>query len=377
MTDRFSPAHLPTWVPDAAQHYLAHVEQGRSMRELARDAGCHASTVLRQIRRIELRRDDILVELALQRLGPAPASGRNGPPNEETPTMTELHTPPKSSAFPQGEAAPSEENLRGEGLRVLRRLMEHHAVLAVASDMEMAVVVREMPDGTATRIASVDRAIAEAMALKEWISCVTPGRIARYQITAAGRAALMQMMALQESAASRGMAEAAVGFAGLNALPNLAFAEEEESGKRNHRYGPTESPVLGLARRRDKAGLPFLAEDLVRAGERLREDFEMAQVGRPVIVDWEALVWGGAAVPRAGSGPGTEAALSRVLTALRELGPGLGDVVLRCCCKLEGIETVEKQMGWAARSGKVVLKIALGRLKQHYAAWGPEAHLIG
>ena len=76
MTDRFSPAHLPTWVPDAAQHYLAHVEQGRSMRELARDAGCHASTVLRQIRRIELRRDDILVELALQRLGPAPASGR-------------------------------------------------------------------------------------------------------------------------------------------------------------------------------------------------------------------------------------------------------------------------------------------------------------
>ncbi len=52
--------------------------------------------------------------------------------------------------------------------------------------------------------------------------------------------------------------------------------------------------------------------------------------------------------------------------ALQDLGPGLGDVVLRCCCYLEGMESCEKRMGWSARSGKVVLRIALQRLKRHY-----------
>jgi hypothetical protein len=41
-------------------------------------------------------------------------------------------------------------------------------------------------------------------------------------------------------------------------------------------------------------------------------------------------------------------------------------VVLRVCCFLEGIETTERRMGWAARSGKIVLRIALQRLQRHY-----------
>jgi hypothetical protein len=55
-----------------------------------------------------------------------------------------------------------------------------------------------------------------------------------------------------------------------------------------------------------------------------------------------------------------------VAEALRDLGPGLGDVALRVCCFLEGIETTERRLGWAARSGKIVLRIALQRLKRHY-----------
>jgi len=45
-------------------------------------------------------------------------------------------------------------------------------------------------------------------------------------------------------------------------------------------------------------------------------------------------------------------------------------VVLRCCCSREGRETAEKRLGWSARSGKVVLKIALQRLAQHYGLSG-------
>lgn len=60
---------MPAWVPDAARRYIRHTEHGCSIREVARDEGCHASTILRQIRRFEARRDDPLVDRALSRLG--------------------------------------------------------------------------------------------------------------------------------------------------------------------------------------------------------------------------------------------------------------------------------------------------------------------
>ena len=70
-------------------------------------------------------------------------------------------------------------------------------------------------------------------------------------------------------------------------------------------------------------------------------------------------------VPRA-PGEGPRAARERVTRALSALGPGLSDVALRVCCFLEGLEACERRMGWSARSGKVVLKIALQRLSEHY-----------
>ena len=84
----------------------------------------------------------------------------------------------------------------------------------------------------------------------------------------------------------------------------------------------------------------------------------------------------GGFAPGATSG-GSEGAKQRVGAALRDLGPGLGDVVMRCCCFLEGMEQAEKRMGWSARSGKIVLKIALQRLKRHYEGYGSAADMIG
>lgn len=58
--------------------------------------------------------------------------------------------------------------------------------------------------------------------------------------------------------------------------------------------------------------------------------------------------------------------MTKVAAALQALGPGLGDIALRCCCFEEGLETSKKSLGWAARSGKIVLRIALTALDRHY-----------
>ena len=65
-------AALPSWVPDGVHFYLSHTVEGTSIRALARSAGLHASTVMRQVRRFEARRDDPLVDHALRRLGRSP-----------------------------------------------------------------------------------------------------------------------------------------------------------------------------------------------------------------------------------------------------------------------------------------------------------------
>ncbi|SMC74947.1 DUF6456 domain-containing protein [Primorskyibacter flagellatus] len=358
----------PGWVPDAARNYLHHIEEGISIRQLARETGCHASTVLRQVRKVETLRDDPLVDAALRKLGRhhIPKSAISS--DKDRPNMSNLPTEP--------HMAPDDKTLEREAMRILRRLCETGAVLAVAAEMDKAVVVRDTGDGTSTRTAVVDSGIAQAMALKDWIMCREPARISRYQITAAGRAELNRLIAASENSA-RGFAEAQAGFDGA---PVSQEAEGDRRSKRM-RYSLAESPLTALARRRDHDGQPFLSEKLVSAGERLREDFELAQMGPRVAQNWDRFLTAGARGGGEGAdlrGYGPTAARDRVATALSDLGPGLGDVVLRCCCYLEGMESAEKRMGWSARSGKIVLRIALQRLRRHYdEVLGAGGGLIG
>ncbi|GGX62160.1 helix-turn-helix domain containing protein [Tateyamaria omphalii] len=367
--------NLPAWVPDGAVHYLAHTEAGLPIRELARKSGCHASTVLRQIRRFETRRDDPLVDAVLRKLGNSLGRKRSSAapqPMKDDPEMQNTLA---------RDLGPDTNMMTQDSVRILRRLCETGAVLAVAVDMEKAVVVRDGVTGSSTRTAVVDRKIAEAMALQDWISAESTGRITRYRITPAGRSALSEMMGEVEDA-QPGFAEAATPFADQHRQWGERTVRDTDTGQpRKVRYNLAESPLTALARRRDKTGQPFLTDDLVTAGERLREDFELAQMGPRVAQNWDRFLTGGGRggfAMDSGVGNGPEGARSRVAAALRDLGPGLSDVVLRCCCHLEGLESAEKQLGWSARSGKIVLRIALMRLKQHYdETMGPGGGLIG
>ncbi|MGR3454671.1 DUF6456 domain-containing protein [Pseudooceanicola sp.] len=367
---------VPSWVPEAAIRYLAHTEEGHSIRALARRGGCHASTVLRQIRRVENLRDDLLVDEALRGLGRT-AFRRTARQRDEEPDAMTMQQPVGEGHLPDSA------ELRREARRVLRRLCEPGAVLAVAADMDKAVVVRDMPGGTTERLAVLDRAVAQALALKDWIACDAPGRVSRYAITPAGRAELNRLMVRSGHADSRGpgMAEEAAGFIHVSdaLCGRRDDGGDERATRRRVRYGSGDTPLAMLARRRDRDGRPFLDDRLVRAGERLAEDFELAQMEPQVAQNWDGFLTAGVS-PSAGPGEparGVAAARARVERALHDLGPGLGDVVLRCCCYQQGLETAEQKLGWSARSGKIVLRIALQRLRRHYDELGDAGGLIG
>lgn len=363
---------VPDWVPENAMIYLAHVEAGHSIRSIARLWGCHASTILRKVRRFEMRRDDLLIDLALRRIGRVTAPVQRVTMLEEGPDQMYDGQSIETKILEDAE-------LRREAPRLLRRLNETGACLAIARDMENAVIVREGSDGQTVRTAVLERHLAEALALQDWISLISEGRVTRYRITSSGRMALKRFLAEDEAARMH-----ASDTLDPHAEQHRDWSERREprtgTKRRGIRYNAAESPLTALARRTDKDGKPFLSSDLVAAGERLREDFELAQMGPRVTQNWEKFLTGGARgtfSSEAGTG-GSEGARKRVMTALSDLGPGLGDVVLRCSCFLEGMEAVERRMGWSARSGKIVLRIALIRLCAHYdeenGNWSP---LIG
>lgn len=350
---------LPSWVPHAVRNYLDHIEAGLPIRVLARREQVHASTILRQVRRYEGRRDDPLIDDALRAL----SLHLPGAPGT---TREAAGMAPQTTSPPAVRAPLTEARIARDATRVLRRLAEQGAVLAVARDMEMGVVVREGPDGAPQRTAVVDRELAQAMALKEWIACADPStRISRYHLTALGRSELRRL--LTGTKEGSGFAEAPARF-------RAAGDEDDASDAHLSHLRSTlgESPLAALARRRDKDGQPFLPRDLVAAGERLREDFELAQSEPRVTQDWNLFLTAGInpGAPGGGMLGGARAAQDRVAGALRDLGPGLADVALRCCCYLEGLETLERRMGWSARSGKIVLRIGLQRLKRHYEDTG-------
>jgi hypothetical protein len=319
-----SALHLPDWVPEGAKHYIAHTERGAPIRALAREAGCHASTVLRQIRKVEMRRDDPLVDAALRKLSAGDAV------RKQTSLKRLKVSPPAPTATLPEVAVPNEEALRREAPRVLRRLCETDAVLAVAAEMEKAVVVRDTPEGGSARTAVVDAALAQAMALKDWIVPINNGRVVRYQITAAGRAALSEMIIGLHADCGRDAPNADATDVDWHESEG---ALDHSRRKQRMQYALSESPLVALSRRKDTDGKPFLTDALVHAGERLREDFELAQMDSRTTQNWDSFLTAGAGKgARAEGGVHTASAdaRARVATALGHLGPGLSDVVLRC-----------------------------------------------
>jgi len=125
----------------------------------------------------------------------------------------------------------------------------------------------------------------------------------------------------------------------------------------------SESPLSWLRAR------GMLSERQFAAGEQLREDYERAALGPQVTMRWDA---SGVTRQRGGAASAPDpsanqlAARERFSGAIDHAGAGLSDMLWRTICAGETLPTVERALGWPARSGRVVLTLALDRIADYY-----------
>ena len=148
-------------------------------------------------------------------------------------------------------------------------------------------------------------------------------------------------------------------------------AEDAPKGPIERKRRPSRSVTVNLA----ESPLGWLlSRGLVTirqfdAGERLRADWERAQLAPRVTMSWDA-----AAVSkrRGGQPAGADLTCSQIDArrrfheAIASAGPGLADILWRVVCSGEGMREAETALGWPARAGKLVLTLALDRVADYY-----------
>ena len=154
---------------------------------------------------------------------------------------------------------------------------------------------------------------------------------------------------------------------------HLALAQRQiatEFGRASVTIDESESPLAWLARRRGRDGRALIEPHQLQAGERLRADFTRANLMPRTTSNWASPIASdrrGAGGNRAGAFTETMiAARQRVHQALDAVGPEFAGLLIDVCCFLKGLEDIERERVWPARSAKVVLQLALDRLARHY-----------
>ncbi|MBB3861058.1 hypothetical protein GGQ88_002330 [Novosphingobium hassiacum] len=102
------------------------------------------------------------------------------------------------------------------------------------------------------------------------------------------------------------------------------------------------------------------------AGERLRADYERAQMAPSITMRWDAVRIAGTGDRGLSGSERQMAAKARFDAAVAAAGNGLSDILWRVVCAGEGLPAAEKTLEWPARSGKLVLRIALDRVADFY-----------
>ncbi|MBW0008367.1 MAG: hypothetical protein JO335_11730 [Sphingomonas sp.] len=140
-------------------------------------------------------------------------------------------------------------------------------------------------------------------------------------------------------------------------------AERQRASARSVTVNLAESPLGWLFAR------GHLSRTQVDAGERLRSDWERAQLAPRVTMSWDAAPVARGRGRSAGQPDLNGAQIDakrRFDAALEAAGPGLADILWRIVCAGEGMRDAETALGWPARAGKLVLTLALDRVASFY-----------
>lgn len=131
-------------------------------------------------------------------------------------------------------------------------------------------------------------------------------------------------------------------------------------GRRAVTVNLAESPLTWLHAR------GHLDDRQFAAGERLRADWETAQLAPGVTMRWDVVRVSGAGEPGLCGTERQLAAKARFDGAAAAAGPGLADILWRVVCAGETLPDAEKALEWPVRSGKLVLRLALDRVASFY-----------
>jgi hypothetical protein len=141
-----------------------------------------------------------------------------------------------------------------------------------------------------------------------------------------------------------------------------------EDGFATATFNDGESPLAWLARRKGRDGQAMISPHQFMAGEKLRADFTLGHMAPRVTANWSA-AGGGRARGGNSAAEMTDVMLAsrqRVRQAMEACGPELSGLLMDVCCFLRGLEDVERERRWPARSAKIVLQLGLDRLARHY-----------
>lgn len=131
-------------------------------------------------------------------------------------------------------------------------------------------------------------------------------------------------------------------------------------GRRSVTVNLAESPLSWLHAR------GHIDDRLFDAGERLRGDYERAQLAPSITMRWDVVRIKSTGEQGLTPSERQLAARDRFDGALREAGKGLEDILWRVVCAGETLPVAEKALQWPARSGKLVLRLALDRVADFY-----------
>ena len=207
----------------------------------------------------------------------------------------------------------------------------------------------------------IERRVVEAFLDREWIgrAAQTDGEdVAAFVLSDIGRQWLRRRHAKSD------------GYRHQHQLTGSRFIVDDQGIGRIHRVNLAETPLAWLRKRKDTEGRPLISQAEFDAGERLREDYERAGLTQRVTADWSIALPADGQPRGPSAGPDiTDMAMTarrRLHQALNAVGGELARVLVAVCCEMQGLESAERKFGWPRRSGKIVLKIALGQLARHY-----------